>query len=185
MATLKIPDENRTISDVDAIRDHLRTCGIDYETWAPAGTVGPDAPDADILSAYADPIARLQEKGGYVKADVIGVTPETPGLDAMLEKFSREHTHAEDEVRFIVDGHGIFHVHPVSGPVVAIELEPGDLISVPAGTLHWFDLCSDRRVRAIRLFQDPSGWTPEYSESGIDERYEPVCFGPAFVSSGG
>ena len=111
-------------------------------------------------------------------ADVIDVKPETPNLDAMLAKFSREHWHDEDEVRFIVEGRGLFHIHPAEGPVFAIEVEAGDLIRVPRGTHHWFDLCAERRIRAIRLFQDPSGWTPHYTDSGIDQGFQPVCFGP-------
>ena len=85
--------------------------------------------------------------------------------------------------RFIVEGRGLFHIHPPGQPVVAIEVEAGDLIRVPHGTHHWFDLCPDRRIRAIRLFQDPSGWTPRYTESGVDKGYQPVCFGPAHVSA--
>jgi len=54
------------------------------------------------------------------------------------------------------------------------------LIRVPRGTHHWFDLCSDRRIRAIRLFQDTSGWTPHYTRSGVDARFQPLCFGPAY-----
>ena len=67
----------------------------------------------------------------------------------------------------------------------AIEVEAGDLIRVPRGTWHWFDLCADRRIRAIRLFQDPSGWTPHYTESGVDKGFEPVCFGPAYLRGAG
>jgi 1,2-dihydroxy-3-keto-5-methylthiopentene dioxygenase len=100
----------------------------------------------------------------------------------MLAKFSREHWHDEDEVRFIIEGRGLFHIHPATGPVFAIEVEAGDLIRVPRGTHHWFDLCVDRRIRAIRLFQDASGWTPRYTDSGVDKGFEPVCFGPAYVS---
>ena len=74
----------------------------------------------------------------------------------------------------------MFHIHPAEGPVLAIEVEAGDLIRVPKGTHHWFDLCGDRRIRAIRLFQDPSGWTPHYTQSGVDRRFQPVCFGPAY-----
>src|SRR5213082_2220419 len=67
------------------------------------------------------------------------------------------------------------------GPVVAIEVEAGDLMRVPRGTRHWFDLCGDRRIRAIRLFQDKSGWTPHYTGSGVDRNYEPVCWGPRYI----
>ena len=63
----------------------------------------------------------------------------------------------------------------------AIEVEAGDLIRVPRGTHHWFDLCGDRRIRAIRLFQDASGWTPHYTQSGVDAGFQPLCFGPAYL----
>jgi 1,2-dihydroxy-3-keto-5-methylthiopentene dioxygenase len=111
------------------------------------------------------------------------VFPDTPNLDVMLNKFNSEHWHDEDEVRFIVDGRGLFHIRPKSGPVFAIEVEAGDLIRVPRGTHHWFDLCADRRIRAIRLFQDPSGWTPHYTRSGIDQKFQPLCFGPQYFPS--
>jgi len=99
----------------------------------------------------------------------------------MLAKFSREHWHDEDEVRFILAGSGVFHIHPEGGPVTAIEVEAGDLIRVPRGTWHWFDLCAEKQIRAIRLFQDPAGWTPQYTDSGVDKNFEPVCLGTSYV----
>ena len=128
-------------------------------------------------------IDRLKAEGGYVTADVINVSPETPGLDAMLERFRSEHTHSEDEVRFILKGRGLFHIHPDNGPVFAIQVEAGDLINVPLGTKHWFDLCADRTIRAIRLFQDKTGWTPAYIDGGAHARYTPVCWSPAYVAA--
>ena len=113
--------------------------------------------------------------------DIIDVNPDTPGLNAMLAKFNIEHYHDEDEVRYIIDGRGLFHIHPQQGPVVEIEVETGDLIRVPRDTLHWFNLCGDQRIRAIRLFKDISGWTPYYTHSEIDRKYEPVCWGPWYI----
>ena len=107
--------------------------------------------------------------------------PGTPGLEPMLARFNREHWHDEDEVRFIIRGRGLFHIHPRIGSVVAVEVEGGDLIRVPRGTWHWFDLCAEREIRAIRLFQNASGWTPHYTGSGLDEGYQPVCLGPTYV----
>jgi len=140
------------------------------------------ASSEEILKAYAPQIEQLKGRGGYVTADVIDVNPNTLGLETMLAKFKIEHTHDEDEVRFIVAGHGLFHIHPPGKPVVGIEVVAGDLIRVPCGTLHWFNLCSDRRIRVIRLFQDVSGWTPHYTGSGVDRKFQPVCFGPAYIS---
>jgi 1,2-dihydroxy-3-keto-5-methylthiopentene dioxygenase len=185
MAVVNIPDHNVRLTDAAEITKRLGEIGIDYERWENIREVSADASDAEILDAYSDEIERLKASGGYVTADVINVGPTTPGLGEMLDKFNKEHWHDEDEVRFIVKGHGLFHIAPKGGEVVSIEMEAGDLIRVPKGTLHWFDLCGDRTVRAIRLFQDVSGWTPHYTGSGVDASYEPVCFGPAYIPYSG
>jgi 1,2-dihydroxy-3-keto-5-methylthiopentene dioxygenase len=177
MALVTIPEEERKITEPDAIAAYLADCGIDYEQWTPNHPVVADAAPDEILDAFSLEIEKLKVRGGYVTADVIDVDPKTPGLETMLAKFNREHWHDEDEVRFIIAGHGLFHIHPQSGPVIAIEVEAGDLIRVPRGTRHWFNLCADRRIRAIRLFQDAAGWTPRYTDSGVDESFLPVCFG--------
>jgi 1,2-dihydroxy-3-keto-5-methylthiopentene dioxygenase len=181
MAVVRIPDEDRSLREQGDVRDYLAGIGIDYERWEPVAGVGENASSQDILQAYEGQITNLKSRGGYVTADVIDVKPDTPGLDTMLAKFNIEHRHDEDEVRYIVAGRGLFHIHPPKGPVIAIEVEAGDLIRVPKGTLHWFDLCGERRIRAIRLFQDVTGWTPHYTNSGVDRGYEPVCLGPRYI----
>jgi 1,2-dihydroxy-3-keto-5-methylthiopentene dioxygenase len=181
MAVLRIPDQQRSLHEQNEIRDYLAGIGIEYERWPIADGVACEASAEQILSWYGPQIENLKRRGGYVTADVIDVNSDTPGLDAMLSKFNIEHRHDEDEVRYIVAGRGLFHIHPSEGPVVALEVEAGDLIRVPRGTLHWFDLCGDRRIRAIRLFQDISGWTPHYTSSGVDRNYQPVCWGPRYI----
>jgi 1,2-dihydroxy-3-keto-5-methylthiopentene dioxygenase len=183
MAIVTVPAETRRITDPEEIRSFLAERGIDYDRWPLEDRVDPAADAEMILAAYAPEIDALKARGGFVTADVIDVRPETPGLDAMLEKFNKEHTHTEDEIRFTLQGRGVFHINPVDSPVFAIEVHAGDLISVPMGTRHWFDLCGDRRIRAIRLFQDMTGWTPHYVEQGVHAGYEPLCLGPAWVEA--
>ena len=168
------------MAEPESVASFLEAHGITYERWESQREVPADATADFVLAAYADKVDQLKARGGYTTADVIDVRPQTPGLDAMLARFNREHWHDEDEVRFIVEGRGLFHISPPGGLVFAIEVEAGDLIRVPRGTHHWFDLCSDRRIRAIRLFQDPSGWTPQYTDSGVDRNFQPVCFGPSY-----
>jgi 1,2-dihydroxy-3-keto-5-methylthiopentene dioxygenase len=180
MALVRIPDEDRTLRAREEITAFLASIGIAYEKWDLPASVAENASAEEILAHYSPQIEKLKQHGGYVTADVIDVKPQTPNLETMLAKFSREHWHDEDEVRFIVQGRGLFHIHPRQGPLAAIEVEPGDLIRVPRGTWHWFDLCGDRTIRAIRLFQDQSGWTPHYTDSGVDRNYQPVCMGPAY-----
>lgn len=181
MSSITIPAENRRITDVASMSAYLKPLGITYERWPLEDRCDPNAPDAEILRAYDPEIQALCQARGYVTADVINVTPDTPNLDAMLNKFNKEHTHADDEVRFILKGRGIFHIHPPGGPVFALQVEAGDLINVPAGTRHWFDLCNERQIRAIRLFKDKSGWTPEYVDQGVHAQYQPVCWGPSYL----
>jgi 1,2-dihydroxy-3-keto-5-methylthiopentene dioxygenase len=181
VAVLSIPDEKRSLCEQDEVRDYLASIGIEYERWPLPSDLPIDASAEEILAAFSEQIKELKRRGGYVTADVIDVNSDTPGLDAMLAKFNIEHTHDEDEVRYIIAGRGLFHIHPHQSAVVAIEVEAGDLIRVPRDTLHWFDLCGDRRIRAIRLFQDKSGWTPHYTGSGVDRDYEPVCWGPRYI----
>ena len=142
MAVVTILNEDKTLKTHDEIVSGLASHGIDYERWQPAHPVADDAPAEEILQAYSREIDELKIRGGYVTADVIDVNPATPGLDEMLAKFNREHWHDEDEVRFIIAGHGLFHIHSTTGAVLAIEVEAGDLIRVPRGTLHWFNLCA-------------------------------------------
>ena len=182
MARVTILNENKILTTAEEIAAGLGSHGINYERWTPSHPIADNAPPEEILAAYSREIEELKNRGGYVTADVIDVSPTTPGLDEMLAKFNREHWHDEDEVRFIIAGHGLFHIHSTTGAVLAIEVEPGDLIRVPRGTLHWFNLCADRRIRAIRLFQDTAGWTPHYTESRVDENFLPVCFSAAHLS---
>jgi 1,2-dihydroxy-3-keto-5-methylthiopentene dioxygenase len=180
MAVVTVKNQNKSFTDEQSIRDCLRNYGIDYERWTPAYDIANHTSPEEILKAYAKEINALKTRGGYVTADVIDVSPETPGLDAMLAKFDREHWHDEDEVRFVISGRGLFHIHS-NDDVVSIEVEAGDLIRVPRGTKHWFNLCADRRIRAIRLFQDVSGWTPHYTESEVDRDYQPLCLGTSYL----
>jgi 1,2-dihydroxy-3-keto-5-methylthiopentene dioxygenase len=180
MAVVKIPSDNVTLTDAQDVTTFLAVRGIEYERWTPSGEVPADAPADTVLEAYAHQIQALKRRGGYVTADVIDVKPDTPNLDVMLAKFNREHWHDEDEVRFIIEGRGIFHIN-AGDSVFVLEVGRGDLIRVPRGTHHWFDLCAEKRIRAIRLFQDPSGWTPHYTESGVDRGFQPLCFGPSYV----
>jgi len=179
MAVLRFPDQDQRIDGEPEIAAALAPLGIDYERWT-LDRVPADATADQVLEAYASEIDAMKQRGGYVTADVIDVNPTTPNLEAMLAKFDKEHTHSEDEVRFILAGRGIFFL-ALEERVASVEVGPGDMLRVPRGTKHWFTLCDDRRIRAIRWFQDTAGWTPHYTDSGLERGYQPLCFGPAYL----
>jgi hypothetical protein len=104
MAVVKIPAEQTTLTDPREVTAFLAAKGIEYEKWTPSRELPPGASADEVLEAYGEQVAALKARGGYVTADVIDVTADTPNLDMMLAKFSREHWHDEDEVRFIIEG---------------------------------------------------------------------------------
>jgi 1,2-dihydroxy-3-keto-5-methylthiopentene dioxygenase len=152
--------------DFAAIATRLAPYGIALERWEAVAVLSEVADDAVVLAAYAEPIARLQARGGYRSVDVIRIGPDSANLATLRAKFLAEHTHADDEVRFFVEGAGLFYVR-AQGQVHALECTAGDLIVVPAGTRHWFDTGARPHFAAIRLFTSPEGWVADYTGDAI------------------
>ncbi|MBL8827165.1 MAG: cupin domain-containing protein [Planctomycetaceae bacterium] len=182
MAVVTVPSTGQRFEQPAEISAFLAPFGIWHERWDVSKLAGADATSDEILAAYQPEIEQLKQRGGFVVADVINVSPETPNIDALMAKYAIEHTHSEDEVRYTIKGRGVFHINPGNAPVFEILVEAGDLINVPCGTRHWFNLCTDKSIRCIRLFQDPSGWTPNYVEDPQNAGYTPVCWGPTHVA---
>ena len=109
-------------------------------------------------------IERIKRDRGYVDQDEVSLSRQTPNLDAICAKFDREHYHTLDEVRFVVDGEGIFDVRDAADRWVRIEVDAGDLIIIPARTYHRFYLTAAKNIRCTRLFLNHDGWAPLYRE---------------------
>lgn len=172
MATLNIPDANVTLQNFKEVQSFLESRGIWHDRWTANEPLSLNASQDEILKAYASDLAPFMERGGYSNADVISVHEATPSKEEIRAKFLAEHTHTEDEIRFFVEGGGIFWFH-VGEEVFSLECARGDLLSVPRNTPHWFDLGPTPHVKAIRIFIDPAGWVANYTGSGIDARYNP------------
>lgn len=153
-------------SDGETIAAELATIGVRFERWP----TRPLADAAAILEVYAPEIERLKAEAGYQSVDVIALAPDHPDRAALRGKFLSEHTHGEDEVRFFVDGEGMFTLHE-AGRVFNMLCTKGDLISVPAGMKHWFDMGPAPRFTAIRLFVNPDGWVARFTGDAIADRF--------------
>jgi 1,2-dihydroxy-3-keto-5-methylthiopentene dioxygenase len=179
MTVLRIPDRDYETRSVEQISSFLRARGIDFARWEANASLAKDASQESVLSAYREPLDSYMKAHGYVVADVVVLHEDTPNLPAIRAKFLAEHTHSEDEVRLFVEGAGDFWFHLGRSPaeVFCVRCEQGDLISVPAGTTHWFDCGETPFVKAVRMFVDPAGWVPTYTGSGIEQRYSPLAKG--------
>ena len=153
MAELRVHGQDEVLTDASQIDAFVKQYGIDYEHWDITKLSAAGLADDDkegILEVFSDEIAALKARGGYQSADVISLVPQTPDLDVLLAKFDKEHLHSEDEVRFVVDGRGVFTIHGPDDVVFDVEVHAGDLLVVPADTWHWFTLCDDRTIKCIR-----------------------------------
>jgi 1,2-dihydroxy-3-keto-5-methylthiopentene dioxygenase len=152
------------------IARQLDAVGVRFEQWAAAAPLAEGASPDVVLAAYRSEIDRISRAGGYQAVDVISLHPEHPDRATLRQKFLNEHTHAEDEVRFFVAGSGLFTLH-IGERVFEVLCERGDLISVPAGTRHWFDMGPAPSFTAIRIFTNPAGWVANFTGEPIAERF--------------
>ena len=167
MAQIHIRNTGERIRGEAEVKAFLDKQGVLYEHWdinqipdrlQNKFTLS-DTEKEEVLASLDNDIKRLASTRGYIKWDVITLSEATPDLDALLKKFEQVHTHTEDEVRAITAGSGVFIIK--GAPEVGyfdVELEAGDVISVPENNPHFFTLTSEKKVVAIRLFIDPSGW---------------------------
>ncbi len=156
--------------DGDEIAKEMNSIGVRFERWKTQSPLPDGANDDDVMAAYAVDIDRLKLENGYQSVDVIRLDASHPQKSELRQKFLSEHTHSEDEVRFFVEGAGIFYLR-VDGKVYMTLCERGDLISVPEGTKHWFDMSEDPKLTCIRLFTSKEGWVADYTGDDIADKF--------------
>jgi 1,2-dihydroxy-3-keto-5-methylthiopentene dioxygenase len=176
MSRLRIFDETQSQTPLAVYHDHaaiaheLGKVGVRFEQWAASQPIAPGASQDEVIAAYRDDIQRLKDEKGYQAVDVISLAPDHPERATLRQKFLSEHTHSEDEVRFFVAGSGQFTLH-IAGKVYDILCEQGDLIGVPDGTRHWFDMSESPYFVAIRLFTNKEGWVAQFTGDEIAQRF--------------
>lgn len=156
--------------DADEMASALKEIDVQFERWNASKEFERDASDEIVLDAYAADIERIKKLGGYKTVDILRCNDATPNKPAIRAKFLNEHTHDEDEVRFFVEGAGVFYLR-TGGKVYMTLCERGDLLSVPAGVTHWFDMGPEPDITAIRFFDNMEGWVPHFTGSDIAEKF--------------
>lgn len=158
------------VNDKPAMADELAKVGVRYEQWRAQAVLSENPSQEEVIDAYRDDIERLKREQGYRTVDVVSMTPDHPQKAAARGKFLDEHRHSEDEVRFFVEGQGLFTLH-IGERVYEVLCTKGDLISVPADTPHWFDMGPNPRFVAIRLFNNETGWVARFTGDDIALRF--------------
>lgn len=167
MAEIRVRNTNERIKGEQNVKNFLNSQEVLYEHWDPNKLpeslqerfVLSDEDKAQILSTFDSEIRDLAGRRGYKTWDVIALSEATPNLEELLRKFENVHTHTEDEVRAITAGKGIFIIKGSDDVgYFDVELEAGDVISVPEHKPHFFTLMENRQIVAVRLFIETEGW---------------------------
>jgi 1,2-dihydroxy-3-keto-5-methylthiopentene dioxygenase len=167
LATIVLRKTNERITGEENVKQFLDEQGVLYEHWDTSQLpeelweqfVLTEEDKATILATFDADIRSLAQRHGYKNWDIVALSDATPNLDELLKKFQKVHVHTEDEVRAITAGNGIFTIKGSSDTgYFDVELIPGDVISVPVNTPHFFTLVENRRVVAVRLFIDAAAW---------------------------
>jgi len=164
------PGQGQTWRDFDAIAGQLSGLGVQFERWQAEQAFAANADVDTVLAAYQGSIDKLKQQYGFQSVDVISLNAEHPNKVALRQKFLSEHTHSDFEVRFFVEGKGLFYLH-VGDQVHAVLCEQGDLISVPADTKHWFDMGEHPNFKCIRLFTTEDGWVADFTGDKIADSF--------------
>jgi 1,2-dihydroxy-3-keto-5-methylthiopentene dioxygenase len=156
--------------EVDSIAAALRRIDVRFERWQAARPLDRSASDREVLELYGPDIERLRREHAYQSVDVARCLPDDPRKIELRAKFLSEHTHDDDEVRLFVEGAAMFYLR-VDGKVYMMLCERNDLISVPAGMRHWFDMGPAPNFTAVRLFTTPDGWVARFTGDPIAARF--------------
>jgi 1,2-dihydroxy-3-keto-5-methylthiopentene dioxygenase len=168
VSTPDIP--NKVLNHLEDITSTLAAVGVRFERWQAVAPIKPGATQDEVIAAYKPQIDKLMAERGYVTVDVVSLNDDHPQKAELRAKFLDEHRHGEDEVRFFVAGRGLFTLH-IDDYVYAVLCEKNDLISVPAGTRHWFDMGEHPHFIAIRLFNNPEGWVANFTGEDIASKF--------------
>ena len=137
MAILRMEDGQK-LTELEAIAAELAPLNIGLSYW----TMGDDSELQMLLQSQAlnevekeqvlvsldHYFESLKTDLGYTSRDLIVLHPDVPNLDGLLSKFNNVHTHADDEVRYIVDGEGIFGFVRPDGSQVELTVQASEYI---------------------------------------------------------
>ncbi|SFW44932.1 acireductone dioxygenase [Pseudomonas sp. NFACC04-2] len=161
---------NKVLTHFEDIAATLAEQGVRFNRWEAAAKIQPGAGEEDIIAAYQAQIDTLMTERGYVAVDVVSVRNDHTEQVEPQAEWLDEYRHSQDEVRFFVSGRGLFNLH-IGDYVYAVLCERNDLITVPAGTPHWFDGGERPHFVSIRLFGDAQGVVAEFTGDDIAQRF--------------
>lgn len=161
---------NKVLTHLEDIASTLAEHGVTFDRWQAQTPLARDASHEDVIGAYRPHIDKLMTERGFASMDLISVKHDHPRKAELRAELLEEHHYDDDVVRFFVAGLGLFSLH-IGDFVYAVQCERNDVISIPAGTRHWFDMGENPHLVTICLTRDAQGTTPTFTRESIASQF--------------
>lgn len=160
---------NKVLSHADDIAATLAEIGVGFAHWPVSDGLLPGCSVEAVASAYQESITRLQEDG-YASVEVLSVKGDQAPQLSLRERYLAEHSLAGQQSNWCIAGRCLFSLH-VGDYVYEVLCERGDLLTLPAGCLHWLDIGERPNLIVVRLFAEAQGWTAQFSGDGLASQF--------------
>uniref|UniRef100_A0A804Q7U5 Acireductone dioxygenase n=2 Tax=Zea mays TaxID=4577 RepID=A0A804Q7U5_MAIZE len=149
--------------------------------------------DVGMLYWHLDPkkseseeeLAKIRRDRGYSYMDLIEICPDKLENYEKVKNFFREHMHANEEIRYCLEGSGYFDVCDKDDKWIRIRIREGDMIILPAGIYHHLTLDNAKYTKLMRLFIGEPVWTalnrPQEDHPARQEYVKNVSAGTGFA----
>ncbi|MCO5614985.1 hypothetical protein L7F22_069272 [Adiantum nelumboides] len=101
----------------------------------------------------------IKKERGYNYWDIVTMTPSMADYEEKVKHFYTEHLHADEEIRFLLDGGGYWDIRDYDENWIRFRIEKGDLVVLPPGMYHRFTLDVNNHAKAMRMFKGLPCWT--------------------------
>lgn len=154
---------NKVLTHLEDIAATLAEQGVGLERLEVGGVLQPGASEAEVLEALRAQVDQLMTAKGFAEVKVLSLDGEQP--PGLLD----EHRHGSDELRLTVGGRGQLSLR-IGEYVYVLLCEKHELLTVPAGTLQWFDAGESPRVIVVRMFRE-AGSAAVFTGEGTSSLY--------------
>ncbi|MDQ7987424.1 acireductone dioxygenase [Pseudomonas sp. G34] len=157
---------NKVLGHAEDITSTLAAVGIAFRELPLDSRLQAGAAEQEILTALADILAQLKRDHDLSQVEVISVDQRRwPKEGEKPAPAPQEQVADGAQLYLFLAGQGLLSLH-VDDYVYVLFGERNALISVPAGTRHWFDLGEFPHCAAIRLSAADAA-QPKSSGDGI------------------
>ncbi|AHC37011.1 MULTISPECIES: acireductone dioxygenase [Pseudomonas] len=152
---------NKVLTHFDDIVSTLAEHGVRFERWQP-GPLAKGASEAEMIAACQPRIDAL----GYGCIEVFSVTGDHPQRTELRAGLLDERRYSSDQARFFIAGQGLFSLH-IGDYVYGVRCEKNDLLVIPAGLPHWFDMGEHPHCVILQLSHQPGHAVAEFTGSEL------------------